>query len=59
MNKNFSQLKTDWEATTLKKVLDRFPERKDQFNYQLLKTAACFNSQFYNFIITINKSISG
>ncbi|NDJ75071.1 MAG: methylmalonyl-CoA mutase family protein [Chloroflexi bacterium] len=30
-NKDLHQLKLDWEATALKKVLDRFPERKDTF----------------------------
>ena len=28
---NLNQHKQDWESTTLKKVLDRFPERKDSF----------------------------
>ena len=31
-NKKIEEKKAAWEAETLKKVLDRFPERKEAFN---------------------------
>ncbi|NLE52994.1 MAG: hypothetical protein GX613_16475 [Chloroflexi bacterium] len=31
MTKDLSQIKQEWEATKLNKVLNRFPERKEQF----------------------------